>query len=117
MPAVRLTDVSIRALKVPPSGQVTYWDRGLGLRVSQGGSKTFVVLAGPGRRRALGRYPQLSLADARQKAKLFVPNPSDIGFGDALDLFVKVHCKAKMVCDLHADGSDPSLVLAHTPHQ
>jgi integrase len=95
MPSVRLNDVSIRALKAPASGQVTYWDRGLGVRVSQGGSKTFVVLAGPGRRRALGRYPHLTLAEARQKAKLYVANPTDLGFGDALDLFVKVHCKAK----------------------
>lgn len=95
MPSVRLTDVSIRALKAPAKGQTTYWDRGLGVRVSQGGSKTFVVLAGSGKRRALGRYPDLSLADARQKAKLYVANATDISFSDALDLFVKVHCKAK----------------------
>lgn len=95
MPSVRLTDVSIRALKAPAEGQVTYWDRGLGVRVSQGGSKTFVVLAGPGRRRALGRYPDLSYAEAKQKAKLYVANPTDVSFEDALDLFVKVHCQAK----------------------
>ena len=95
MPSVRLNDVSIRAFKAPDKGQVTYWDRGLGVRVSQGGSKTFVVLAGPGRRRALGRYPDLSLAEAKQKAKLYVANPTDISFSDAKDLFVKVHCKAK----------------------
>lgn len=95
MPSAHLTDVSIRALKAPASGQRTYWDRGLGVRVSQGGSKTFVVLAGPGRRRALGRYPDLSLAEAKRKAKLYVANPTDISFKDAVDLFVKVHCKAK----------------------
>lgn len=95
MPSVRLTDVSIRALKAPAKGQQTYWDKGLGVRVSQGGSKTFVVLAGPGKRRALGRYPQISLAEAKQKAKLFVANPSDINFKDAKDLFVKVHCNTK----------------------
>jgi integrase len=95
MPAVRLTDVSIRAFKAPAKGQCTYWDRALGLRVSQGGSKTFVVLAGSGKRRALGRYPDLSLAEARKKAKLYVANPTGIGFSDALELFVKVHCKTK----------------------
>lgn len=95
MSTARLTDVSIRALKPPQTGQQTYWDRGLGVRVSQGGSKTFVVLAGPGRRRALGRYPELSLADAKQKAKLYVANATGISFNDALELFVKVHCKAK----------------------
>ena len=53
------------------------------------------MLAGSGKRRALGRYPDLSLAEARKKAKLYVANPTGIGFSDALDLFVKVHCKTK----------------------
>ncbi len=95
MPSVRLNDVSIRALKAPAKGQRTYWDRGLGVRVSQGGSKTFVVLAGSGKRRALGKYPDISFAEAKQKAKLYVANPTDISFNDAKDLFVKVHCNAK----------------------
>ncbi len=54
-----------------------------------------MVLAGPGRRRALGRYPDISLAEAKQKAKLYIPNPTGVSLEDARDLFVKVHCKAK----------------------
>jgi Arm domain-containing DNA-binding protein len=73
-------------MKPPSYGQVTYWDRGVGVRVSQGGSKTFVVLAASGKRRAGGRYPQVSLAEARQKAKLYVANATDINFGNAVDL-------------------------------
>ncbi|WP_461459190.1 Arm DNA-binding domain-containing protein, partial [Parasphingorhabdus sp.] len=68
-----LTDLQIRRLKVPEKGQKTYYDPGLpgfGVRVSQGGSKTFVVVYGKDRRRrSLGRYPELSLSDARILAK------------------------------------------------
>ena len=68
-----LTDLQIKRLKAPATGQKTYYDsslRGFGVRVSQGGTKTFVVLYGKDRRRrSLGRYPDLSLADARHLAK------------------------------------------------
>ena len=48
---------------------------GLRLRVSQDGAKTFMVLythRGKKRRRRLGRYPDLSLADARAEAEAVV---------------------------------------------
>lgn len=68
-----LTDAQIKRLKPPAKGQKTYYDdalRGFGVRVSQGGTKTFVVLYGPQRRRkSLGRYPDMSLAEARARAK------------------------------------------------
>jgi hypothetical protein len=46
------TDISLRKLPIPLSGQVTYRERGgLSVRVSQGGTKTFfVTLDGTGRR-------------------------------------------------------------------
>ncbi|MEM7545377.1 MAG: site-specific integrase [Pseudomonadota bacterium] len=70
---MRLTDLRIKQLKAPEEGQKTFFDdglRGFGVRVSQGGSKSFVVMYGPKRRlRTLGRYPSLSLADARKEAK------------------------------------------------
>jgi len=68
-----LTDLQIRKMKAPAKGQKTYFDDALknfGVRVSQGGAKAFVVLLGPKRRRrTLGRYPELSLSDARLLAK------------------------------------------------
>jgi integrase len=70
MPRLHLTDVVVRALKAPPSGQVDYWDattRGFGVRVSQAGSKTFVAKV-HNRRVTIGRYPDCSLAEARKKA-------------------------------------------------
>ena len=66
---MRLTDVSIRAFKPPQTGQVTHWDRPIGVRVSQGGSKTFIVMVGSGRRQTIGRYPDISLSQARTEAK------------------------------------------------
>jgi mRNA-degrading endonuclease toxin of MazEF toxin-antitoxin module len=73
MPNARLTDVAVKSLKPPPEGQVTYWDETLpsfGVRVSQGGTKSFVLVYGEARtRQTLGRYPIISLADARTEAK------------------------------------------------
>jgi integrase len=68
-----LTDLQIKRMKAPDKGQQTYFDdavRGFGVRVSQGGSKTFVVLLGKARkRRTIGRYPDISLSEARAMAK------------------------------------------------
>jgi len=102
----RLTDATIRALKAPQSGQADYWDqtpgfKGFGVRVSQGGSKTFILLHGPNRTRTtLGRYPILSLAKAREKAAIILAERTlgieaeapTIAFGDALTIFFTAHC-------------------------
>ena len=73
MPKTSLTDLMIKRLKPPERGQETTWDTqvtGFGVRCSQGGAKTFVVMHGKNRRRvSIGRYPTVSLAAARQKAK------------------------------------------------
>lgn len=70
---MRLTDLLIKKLKAPDTGQKTHFDdalRGFGVRVSQGGSKSFVVMYGKKRQlKTLGRYPDLSLAEARKEAK------------------------------------------------
>jgi len=67
----RLTDVSIKSLPLPASGQITYDDDNspLKVRVSRGGAKTFIVMLGSGRRRTIGRCGEVSLADARQAAR------------------------------------------------
>jgi integrase len=81
----------------PSSGQVTYWDVGspLGLRVSQGGSKTFIVLIGSGKRKTIGRYPTISLQQARDAARrivaektLGIVHKQSISFDDAVSLFL-----------------------------
>lgn len=102
MPKVRLTDISIKSLK-PQVAQVTYWDETLpsfGCRVSPGGTKSFTVMHGDSRRRVtIGRYPTLSLAVARTRAKEILAevtlgmHGTTIGFETALDRFVATHCK------------------------
>jgi integrase len=72
--AERLTDVKIRALQPRPTQQFEVWDSavtGLGVRVSPSGTKSFVYIYRLGtrpRRMTLGRYPSLSLRDARDLA-------------------------------------------------
>ncbi|MEE8175560.1 MAG: integrase arm-type DNA-binding domain-containing protein, partial [Gemmatimonadota bacterium] len=77
MPSQRLTDRSLRALKT--EGQrVEVWDKtlpGFGVRVSETGRKVFIVRyrAGGKRRRVrVGRYPETSLADARDRARVLL---------------------------------------------
>lgn len=97
---MRLTDLLIKSLKAPESGQKTYFDdtlKGFGVRVSQGGSKSFVVMVGRNRKlTTLGRYPDTTLADARRRAKIVqgAHKPSEptkapsLTFSDAVDRFV-----------------------------
>jgi hypothetical protein len=70
-------DRKLKALKPAPSGtRIDIWDAivpGLGVRVTDGGTKTFVLLARYGSkhptRRALGQYGAISLEAARVKAR------------------------------------------------
>lgn len=70
---MRLTDLAIQKLPVPDQGQKTHWEGGFGVRVSQGGSKSFVVMYGKERRlKTLGRYPAMSLKIARKQAQKYI---------------------------------------------
>jgi site-specific recombinase XerD len=70
---MRLTDISIRSLKSPERGEKIYYDdtlTGFGIRVSEGGTKSFVLTHGIRRQReTLGRFGILSLHEARTEAK------------------------------------------------
>lgn len=106
MPKLRLTDIVVRNLK-PTVSQTTYWDTASGLpgfnvRVSRQGTRTFTLVLGSDRRRiTLGRYPAISLQEARKKAQRLLaehtlnPHASSISFGEALDLFITTHCRQK----------------------
>ncbi len=69
---MRFTDRTIAALPTPSNGQKLYSDDtlpGFGLRIGSQ-TKTFVLTLGDDRRRlTIGRYPIVSLAQAREKAK------------------------------------------------
>ena len=65
------TTLTENAVRAAQSGG-TLWDGSLkhfGLRVAPGGTKSFLVLLGSGRRQVLGRYTEITLAQARIKAK------------------------------------------------
>ena len=77
MPKISMTDQWLKKLK-PQDKQVDYFDTtlpGLGLRIGKTGKKTWVVMyrvKGQKTKRRLTlkeKYPQLSLKDARIKAK------------------------------------------------
>ena len=98
MPKVSLSDASLRALPVPAVGQSDFWDEalaGFGVRVSQGGSKTFVLKVANSRR-TIGRYPILSLAEARIEAKRMLAEktlgklrPQALTYEQAVKLFLE----------------------------
>ena len=76
MPTVKFTDRKVSSLKPVEGRQVDYWDQdtpGLGLRVSPGGTASWVLKyrtqSGAQRRLTLGRYPELRLGDARDRAR------------------------------------------------
>ena len=103
----RLTDVSVQKLPIPTKGQVDYWDSSLplfGVRVSEGGTKTFVAVVNRNRK-ALGRYPQLKLKDAREKAREILHDREaylksqqvEISYDEAVDRYLEV--KALEVCE------------------
>lgn len=70
-----LTDKYIRNLQPDPQKQIQVQDSkeiGFGIRVNPKGSKTFFLsyrLNGKQRRYKIGRYPDISLADARKEAR------------------------------------------------
>jgi integrase len=70
-----LTDAKISGLKAPESGRLEVPDKlvpGLRVRVGSGGAKAFTLrtrIAGKPVNLTLGRYPQMSLAKAREAAR------------------------------------------------
>ena len=107
MSAQRLSDVLIRSLKPPASGQYVVYDDlvpGFGARVSQGGRVSFVLLyrVGSHRKRAtIGKWPIITLSDARAQAKKILAKvtldehpavkTTSIKFRDAVELFLTAH--------------------------
>lgn len=81
-----LTDVKIRKLKPQPNKRFEIWDAkfpGFGVRVAPSGTKSFVLmyrLHGKPKRMTIGRYPALSLSEARVLAQ---ENLNKLAHGEA----------------------------------
>jgi integrase len=99
---MRLTDISIKALQPPQVGAKTFFDDsvpGFGVRVSMGGTKSYVLVHGRSRTRTpIGRVGILSLKDAREKARDILAQvqlgkfqKSTIKVDEALDLYICNH--------------------------
>lgn len=98
MPKIELSDAGLRSLRPPQRGTIDYWDTKLpsfGCRVSQGGAKTFVLKL-RNSRRAVGRYPLISLSEARAEARKLLAEktlgrvrPQALTFQAAADAFLK----------------------------
>lgn len=112
-----LSDLAIR--KMPnPAKRTEIWDAripGFGLRVAPSGLKVFILVyrhKGKAKRLSLGRYPYVSLADARTKASEALTllaagkdpagddedaaeasGPETYTFEQAVDAFVRLHCQ------------------------
>jgi integrase len=95
--------MTIQKLAVPESGQKMHWDEsllGFGCRVSQGGTRTFVVMHGRARQlTSIGRYPLISLSQARRRAKEILAEqvlgkvraPTHVSFETAVQTFIDGH--------------------------
>jgi len=99
VPMVHLTDLSVKALR-PSEKHVTYWSDttpGFGIRVGKR-SRTWTVMRGRARERVtIGRYPDVSLSDARKEALRLLseepsgPPPVSKTFKAARDEFLAEH--------------------------
>lgn len=90
-----LTDQAIRAMKPPEKGYRIEWDgklKGFGCRISQAGTRAFVVLIASGRPKTIGRYGPggMTLAEARKQAQVWLAqktlgkvHPTRTPFSDA----------------------------------
>ena len=79
------------------------------MRITPAGVKTFIVLLGSGRRQAIGRYPIVSLAQAREKAKRILAErtlgrhqAASISWQAATEKFIEA-CRAKNRASTHEE--------------
>jgi integrase len=96
---MRLTDISIKALKPNGQGASIYYDdtiTGFGVRVSAGGTKSYILTHGARRQReTIGRVGVLTLQEARAEAKRLLAEytlgrekPQPISWSDALEKYL-----------------------------
>jgi integrase len=100
---IQLTDLAVKSMPFPQEGTATLWDgtlKGFGVRAGKS-SKTFIVLIESGRRQKIGRYPLISLQEARGEAKRLLAEktlgrvrPRFLAYPDARSEFLR-HCEGE----------------------
>lgn len=101
----RITEMVVRNAKPPERGQYVIFDdlvKGFGFRLSQGGARSWVVVISGNKTKkkvTLGRYPDVSLSDARDAARTLLaqhtlspPKPS-ILFSTSATSFLESYAK------------------------
>lgn len=126
---MRLTDISIKSLAAPATGVIYYSDdvlTGFGVRVSQGGTKSYVLTHGTRRQKeTIGRVGVIALHEARAEAKrrlaeytLGKQRPQSMNWCAAVETYlaeVQRRCKSsthgsyKYVLDRHFRYGDTKL--------
>ncbi len=135
---IALTDMAIRKLAPPAKGQLKVWDTktpGFGIIVGKR-TKTFTVVYGEDRRnQSIGRYPDISLSDARNEAKRLLSHKptknAAMSYSEALEAYL-ADCQTRLrprtieeyerplrfhsvpkLTDIRADGiTDPHHIMA-----
>ncbi len=137
MAKLAFTDLRVKNLPLPEKGQRTYWDGslpGFGVRVSQGGARSWIVLDPRAKVRiaeTIGRYPLISLSAARAEAKrrlaeqtLGRHRPRSIGWSKAVEEYLgeierkrkaRTHADYKRLLNAHFKFGEMRL-LELTPH-
>jgi hypothetical protein len=112
VPKIAFSDVGLRGLVPPARGQFEVWDNKLpafGLRVSQGGTKTF-ILRRNNSRITLGRFGIITLSEARTDAKrvlaeftLGKSRPRSVTYPYAIQQFIedKKRSRRANIRDIH----------------
>lgn len=98
-------------MQPPEKGTVDWWDTSLpsfGCRISQGGAKTFILKL-HNSRRAIGRWPIISLSAARTEAKrqlaektLGKVRPQSVTYAQATKLFIEEKRERRRASTVHA---------------
>jgi len=98
-----LTELELRSFPLPERGQAIHWDKltGFGVRLSQGGARTF-ILKHRNRFYTLGRYPTITLSDARGEARRLLAEftlgrhkPKSLPYLEAVEAFLEDKARAK----------------------
>jgi integrase len=113
---MRLTEINIRAFAVE-TGQRTFFDdtlKGFGVRVSQGGTKTYVLMHGKDRKLiTLGRVGIVDLKDARNKARhLLATKQLSTGEAEEPTLTFKAACNTFLA--MHVKPNNKTSTAAET---
>ena len=109
---------AVDGAETPATGQAFIWDteiKGYGLRVTSGGTKTFIVqkrIGGKDRRVTLGRYPEITAEQAR---KLAMTHIGEIASGNnPIAAKATAEVRAKTLREVIADYLDMGTVKAST---